>query len=192
MKLNELIQAVAYKELSNVDLPDQGSNQHEIQGISSLKDFFGVDQMYYSGDILSKASPGDSLFLIRLSNNTIHGLVFPADTSIEKSARILFHISKEKKKKKFTTIPKEEISDQDITYVQERILDELGFDQFITPNENDKEMVARKFDYDFPTTKTMSEFARTQVDFQPEDKSVQPDKKLVEWLSREEELFRAL
>ena len=43
MNLSHIFASVVHKELVPVDLPD-GSNQHEINGNVSLKDFFGTDQ----------------------------------------------------------------------------------------------------------------------------------------------------
>jgi len=38
MNLSEVFDSVAIKNLVNVDLPDNRSNQHEINGVSSLRD----------------------------------------------------------------------------------------------------------------------------------------------------------
>ena len=40
MNLRDIFSAVAYKKLSAVDLPNKGSNQHELDGVSALRDFF--------------------------------------------------------------------------------------------------------------------------------------------------------
>lgn len=42
MKLSDVFEAIAHKRLSSVDIPGKGSNQHEANGSSSLKDFFGI------------------------------------------------------------------------------------------------------------------------------------------------------
>ena len=44
MNLSDVIEAAAYKELVRVDLPAKGSNQHEIDGVRALRDFFGTDE----------------------------------------------------------------------------------------------------------------------------------------------------
>src|SRR6185295_9743463 len=44
MKLQNVFREVAIKELVAVDLPELGSNQHEINGSSSLKEFFRTDE----------------------------------------------------------------------------------------------------------------------------------------------------
>lgn len=42
MKLSAVFRNVAHKELVGVDLPDLGSNQHELNGVGALKEFFGT------------------------------------------------------------------------------------------------------------------------------------------------------
>ena len=42
MNLSDVIEAAVYKELVLVDLPARGSNQHEINGVKPLRDFFGT------------------------------------------------------------------------------------------------------------------------------------------------------
>lgn len=44
MNLSEVIECAAYKELVRVDLPEKGSNQHEIDGVRALRDFFGTNE----------------------------------------------------------------------------------------------------------------------------------------------------
>lgn len=40
MNLSDVFASIAFKELASVDLPHRGSNQHELNGTSSLRDFF--------------------------------------------------------------------------------------------------------------------------------------------------------
>jgi len=42
MKLSQTFDAVAYKQLVAVDLPNRGSHQHELNGVSALKSVFGT------------------------------------------------------------------------------------------------------------------------------------------------------
>ncbi len=44
MNLNSVLAAVAYKKLAQVDLPDGGSNQHEIDGVTALREFFDTSE----------------------------------------------------------------------------------------------------------------------------------------------------
>lgn len=43
MRFDGVFDAVAHKRLALVDLPDRGSNQHELNGTRALRDFFGGD-----------------------------------------------------------------------------------------------------------------------------------------------------
>lgn len=42
--LNSIFSAVIFKTLAQVDLPERGSNQHEINGVNALKDFFETNE----------------------------------------------------------------------------------------------------------------------------------------------------
>lgn len=42
--LADVFEAVAHKRLVLVDLPGKGSNQHELNGVSALRDFFGTSE----------------------------------------------------------------------------------------------------------------------------------------------------
>ncbi|HZZ14544.1 MAG TPA: type II restriction endonuclease [Candidatus Sulfotelmatobacter sp.] len=42
MNLSDILEAAVYKELVRVDLPAKGSNQHEIDGVAALREFFGI------------------------------------------------------------------------------------------------------------------------------------------------------
>lgn len=43
MNLSSVFKTIAHKQLVAVDLPDLGSNQHELNGVTALKEFFGID-----------------------------------------------------------------------------------------------------------------------------------------------------
>jgi hypothetical protein len=44
MNLSDIFAAVAHKQLTAVDLPDMGSNQHELNGTTVLRGFFGTNE----------------------------------------------------------------------------------------------------------------------------------------------------
>jgi hypothetical protein len=44
LNLSAVFSAVAHKQLAPVDLPDLGSNQHELNGVEALREFFGTGQ----------------------------------------------------------------------------------------------------------------------------------------------------
>jgi hypothetical protein len=43
MNLSSVFSQVAHKRIVAVDLPDMGSNQHELNGVQELREFFGTD-----------------------------------------------------------------------------------------------------------------------------------------------------
>lgn len=43
MNLSDIIESVALKTLKKVDLPDRGSNQHEVGGVRALREFFETE-----------------------------------------------------------------------------------------------------------------------------------------------------
>lgn len=51
MRLADVFNRVAYKELVTVDLPGRGSNQHEFNGVSGLRDFFRTRQATVAGTV---------------------------------------------------------------------------------------------------------------------------------------------
>lgn len=117
MYLSRLIKSIVIKRLSSTEIPDLGSHQHELNGVTALREFFGTDEdtagtmrwllmrsdgemrveesefrfydarannpdrtewrMYYSGEFLSHASPGDLLIIIRSASNQYYALVSP-------------------------------------------------------------------------------------------------------------------
>ena len=44
MNLSSIFTNVSHKTLVAVDLPNMGSNQHELNGVQALREFFGTDE----------------------------------------------------------------------------------------------------------------------------------------------------
>lgn len=228
MNLSDVFSAVAYKQLVQVDLPG-GSNQHEINGISALRDFFETQErvsgdirwhyfaddqeplhevssftfydaraksaartgrsewrFYYTGDFLSYASVGDLLVLARSREDQVFGLIFQKDSAWLRSANVLFDFGQVQGQ--FQLVSDAALNTQTIELVRQRILDELEIEIVIPSQSSDESLITGKFGTTFPTTKEMSDFARTLVDVDPRN----CDEALVRWITREEELFRAL
>jgi len=235
MNLQSIFTAVAYKELVLVDLPNQGSNQHEINGAIALKQFFATTEsisgpiqwhyfsdnsdpvhetgqftfydarakstartgrsewrLYYYGEFLSYANPGDALILLKTSDNRIFGLIFQKDSGWLRTARALFGV--EEIQPKLSLLSEKALSQQNLEFARRVILEELGIPVEIPANIKDEDIAteelakAQKNGLRFPSTQRMAELARASidVDFQNLDAT------LVAWLSREEELFRAI
>jgi hypothetical protein len=70
VNLSAVFSSVAHKRLARVDLPDSGSNQHELDGVSTLKDFFGTSETkrgtlswhYFADDHEPAQEEGDFTF----------------------------------------------------------------------------------------------------------------------------------
>lgn len=70
MRLSDVFVAVAHKELVLVDLPHVGSNQHELNGVTALKDLFGtaaktrgiISWHYFADDLEPQQESNDFTF----------------------------------------------------------------------------------------------------------------------------------
>jgi len=226
MNVADGIQAVAVKRLVVVDLPDLGSNQHEVNGVNALRELFGTEKtqgavqwhyfadnqdpitdegrytfydarenhptrtewrLYYSGDFLSYADPGDVLVLIRNKPGDLHALVLQEGSNWMRSAIRLFAEVGEATRRP-RVIGKDQLQSHELDFTDRRILESLGFE--ITETEaTHEDLVIERFGDEFPSTREMSAFAREVVG----DVDLgSPDELLIWWINREEELFRAL
>lgn len=231
--LDSIFSAVIFKTLAQVDLPG-GSNQHEINGVHAVKEFFETEQpssgnidwryfsdeadilqskgeftfydararsaartgrtewrLYYTGEFLSCANPGDVLFLVRTLGGVIFGLVFQNNSSWLRTAQVLFQIQD------ITTsmqlITSRDLQGQELEFAKRQILEELGIEVSVSSLEDDTIAVrelalANKQGRDFPSTRRMSELAQSmvEVDFNNADSA------LVTFIDREERIFRAI
>lgn len=233
--LNSIFSVVIFKTLAQVDLPERGSNQHEINGVAALKDFFETEQsisgqiswhyfsddsdplqstgdftfydararsaartgrtewrMYYSGDFLSCANPGDLLILARTLSGPIFGLVFQKDSGWFRTAQVLFQL--EDATPRLQLITSANLRDQELEFAKRQILEELGLEVSIPLSVDDSEIairelaLANKEGKAFPSTKRMAELAQSIIEFNSADN----DLALIGYLDREERLFRAI
>jgi hypothetical protein len=233
--LNLIFSAVVFKTLAQVDLPEQGSNQHEINGVSALKDFFETDQqtsgliswhyfaddseplqgtgnftfydaraksasrtgrtewrMYYSGDFLSCAKPGDLLILARTLSRQIFGLVFQNSSGWLRIAQVLFQL--EDATPRLQLITSASLQDQELEFAKRQILEELGLEVSIPLSVDDSEIAMKELTLannegkTFPSTKRMAELAQSLVDIDVMDN----DLALIAYIDKEEKIFRAI
>lgn len=140
-------------------------------------------RFYYYGDFLDRANAGDSLFLARSTDGSLFALVVQQDSAWLRAATALFDIHDSTPA--FDAI---DLERQELEFLQRSILLELGFETQIPVSKSDEQLVLETFGRSFPTTKRMSDFARSQVEV---DLS-KIDETLIRWLNREEELFKAL
>lgn len=229
MNLSAVFSAVAHKKLVIVDLPNQSSNQHELNGTASLREVFGTStisrgrlkwryfaddqppesdeaeftfydarakssdrtgrsewRFYYYGNFLSRAQVGDWLVIAITPSGETFGLLFQKDSAWHRAGAILFGVSDSTDL--FSAIPRESLNSQELELLQRQILLELDLEVSLPSIPSDEEMMLKRFGRSFPTTKEMSDFARSNVDVDIRNS----DQTLVRWLEREEQLFRAL
>lgn len=232
MELRSVISLAVCKRLVGVDLPRRGSNQHEINGVADLREFFSgatrdepiewryfadardpesgsgtvtfydaraksADRtarsewrLYYSGNFLSRANPGDVLFLARKVSGELFGLVFQEASGWLHAAQRLFNIDEVTRRPRFLG---DDNLGREIEFAHQQILDELGIEIElpITSTIVDvavKELeVARSQGLEFPTTRRMAELAQKHATYEMD----RPDEALLALLSTEEQLFRA-
>ena len=143
-------------------------------------------RFYYNSAFLSCASVGDTLIVARTHTGQVFGLAFQKDSAWLRAARVLFGI--EQSEPMFAEISQETLDAQQLELMRSQILIELNLEVALPVAPADEEIMTEKFGTAFPTTREMSDFARTRVEIG----SCGPDEILVRWLEREEQLFRAL
>jgi len=149
-------------------------------------------RMYYTGDFLGYASPRDTLILAKTADQRVFGLVFQKDSGWLRAARVLFGV--ESIQPRFQLLREEDLSEQELEFSEQQILDELEIQVELPTSIQDEDLaakeleLARKEGRDFPSTQRMSDLARSLVDVN----IANADEALVRWLDREEAVFRAI
>lgn len=147
-------------------------------------------RLYYGSSFIpSHASEGDLLVIAKHYSGGLYGFIFDKSSSWFNSANELFALESKTltdKLQERSNLEKIELEEKIKLLLQEAELDLLS-NTSNTQIIDDVEIITGKFGNSFPTTRKMSEFARQNA-----NTTGNPDKDLVNWLSREEELFRAL
>jgi len=149
-------------------------------------------RMYYTGEFISCANPGDVLVLARTLDGIIFGLVFQNNSSWLRAAQVLFQL--EDATPKMQLITSEDLQGQELEFAKRQILEELGIEVSIPSLDDDDEIAARELALanddgrGFPSTNRMSELAQSLVDVDLRDGDVA----LVAFIDREERIFRAI
>jgi len=230
MKLSDVFESIAYKTLAPVDIPGLVSHQHEINGVSALREFFNVDtrieepvswiyysdsserlsdegsltfydaranhptrtewRLYYSGEFLSAADPGDLLILARRrSDRRLFALVFQKDSSFYNAIKSLFDIRDDVVTNRLVSIPHHELSQRELSVVDRLIVEDSEIETFVadyTPSE--EQLVLEEFGIQLPPTRDFSEFARNNCEVDILD----PDDALVTWIDKETRFFNII
>jgi hypothetical protein len=142
--------------------------------------------LYYSGNAVTELmQPGDMLFLALQRDGSILAVVTQAGT-IRNQLLWLFGLEEQAE---FGFTFQEIDENAELDFAARYILDELG----IEPEEPEADRLdglIEPFGLAFPTTRVFSELARSSL---PEVSAADdPDRALIEWMDREEQLFRRL
>lgn len=149
-------------------------------------------RMYYTGEFLSRAAPGDILVLVRTVSGDVHALVFEADSNWFRAARTLFDVGSERPL--FRVSSPAELDRHSLEFVSTRILEGLQLEVDVPPVtdydhiaecELDAAMKAGRL---FPAPSRLSDLARSLVMVNESE----PDAALLKWLEAEELIFRAV
>lgn len=143
-------------------------------------------RLYYQGSFLAHARVGDRLFIARSTSGQLFGLVFQNNSAWLRAAEALFGITVSTPR--LLAVPHGNLHSQELELLRRQILDELNLEIAVPAAQTDEHLMVEKYGRTFPSTREMAEFARSQVEVDPN----RSDETLVRWLTREEELFRAL
>ena len=143
---------------------------------------------YYTTNAVSQAmEPGNSLFLARLTDDTVLFIVTPEGSTISRQIKWLFGIS-DQATLKFETRVFDGDADSELDFVSRQILEMIGI-EIEDPNANTVEAIVARYKA-FPPTKVFSKHARDTLP--GVDARDDPDAALMMWLEHEEAMFRSL
>lgn len=144
--------------------------------------------LYYSGNTVTELMrPGDMLFLALRRDGSVLVVITPPGT-IQNQLVWLFGIE-EQPELGFTFQEIAGNNNAELDYAARYILDELGIEP-AEPEADQLDGLIEKFGLVFPTTRIFSELARSSL---PEVSAADdPDRALIDWMDREEQLFRRL
>lgn len=144
--------------------------------------------LYYSGNTVTEMMrAGDMLFLALHRDGSIVVVITPEGT-IQNQLTWLFGLE-EQPEFAFTFQEISEASGAELDFAARYILDELG----IEPDEPEADYLdtlVEPFGFTFPTTRAFSDLARSSL---PDVSALDdPDRAVIEWIDREEQLFRRI
>lgn len=145
--------------------------------------------LYYSANVVTeRMQAGDLLFLALRRDGSLLAIVTPAASTIHGQLHWLFSLQ-EGPGDSFRLQKIGEGHNLELDFATRFILEELG----IEPEEPEAALLdglIERFALTFPTTRVFSQFARDSL---PNVSAADdPDRALIEWMDREEQLFRRL
>lgn len=143
---------------------------------------------YQSNPVTELMQPGDSLFVARRPDDHLLFIVTPEGTDIESQLVWLFGLVEQPG----LAFEQREITREnggEVDFAARYILDELGIEA-AEPEADLLDGLIERFGLKFPKTRVFSELARTSL---PEvNARDDPDQALLDWMEREELMFRRL
>jgi hypothetical protein len=145
--------------------------------------------LYYSGNLVTESmAVGDLMVIALRRDGTLLAIVAPSGSSSESQLLWLFDLENPAAGG-VSGHPIDEKHDADLGLAARYVLDELGIE--VEELEQDRlDALIDEFGLVFPSTKVFSALARQSLpDVSAED---DPDQALLDWIDREEQLFRRL
>lgn len=145
--------------------------------------------LYYSDNVITeRMQQGDMLFLALQRDGSLLVIVTPAPSTIENQLLWLFSLPQELESG-FSLQKIDDDHNVELDFATRYILEELGIEPE-EPEAAQLDDLIERFGLAFPTTRIFSEFARASM---PEVSAADdPDRALIDWMDREEQLFRRL
>lgn len=141
---------------------------------------------YQTNNVTNRMSESDFMMIGKRCDNSVMIIITHPDTTVEQQIRWLFGLD-DIAQLSFTSRTFNQDSSE-VGFSERFILEELGIE--IPGSDNWLDKLLDKFGDSFPSTKEFSLFAReTLIDLPVIS---EPDIVLLEWMNREEELFRTL
>ncbi|MDE1174527.1 MAG: type II restriction endonuclease [Parvibaculaceae bacterium] len=146
-------------------------------------------RLYYdSNEVTEMMAAGDAFFLAMCRDGSAMVIITPDGTTIQNQLLWLFALEQQPEFQ-FTFQEVKGNRNVELDFAARYILDELGL-ELEEPEAGKLDDLVEKFGLVFPTTRLFSELARSSL---PEVSALDdPDLALVEWMEREEQLFRRL
>lgn len=170
------------------DQPDDAERfSGELTWYESRKEPRSEHRLYYHDSVVTERfNEGDLAVFGKRRDDSVMLIVAKKDSSAEQQLLWLFSLSPENLDHvDYIDIHREE---PELSFAGKLVLEEVGIDA-VTPDERFLEEMLGLFKGEFPITKIFSEYARSKTE--GIDLS-NPDKILITWITKEEELFRAL
>ena len=146
-------------------------------------------RLYFPSNAVSRMTkPGDRLFIARLHDQRIIAVIAKSASTMEAQLIWLFGLDTEGTPR-FQTRLENDLRPTEINFAASQILELIGIDA-VNEASDWLDYMIEVFGAEFPKTHVFSEFARQTLVIT--DWMADPDQALLDWMAREEALFRAL